>query len=195
MSKYDVDGGFDRVERDFYPTPVKATLPLKNSPIGHKLGTYWEPCCADGQLVDGLKSTLPSMKCVMQSDLVTTTGSIMSVFDIASQDADALGIDCFITNPPWINTSKDGYQLFSMVYHLAKIRPTLMLLNANICWNKGSWQHPIAPMPICDWVKPIGRVKWIADSKHSGKEDCAWFLFDNSSVYAKMHPTTILPRD
>jgi len=26
----------------------------------------------------------------------------------------------------------------------------------------------------------VGRVKWIPDSKMTGKDNCAWYLFDNT---------------
>jgi hypothetical protein len=194
MSKYDQEGGFERVPRDFYPTPSSANKPLV-SLLGTALFTYWEPCCGGNDLVKGLAKYIPNAKCVSASDITTDCGITKSVFDITADDVNTVGNQYFITNPPWINTSKDEFQLFRMIHHLAALRPTIMLLNANICWNESSWNGKLAPMPICHWVKPIGRVKWIPDSPFSGKEDCAWFYFDKSNTMQHMFPTIIHPRD
>ena len=43
---------FDRVERDFYPTPMKAVLPLL--PHLKKYSNFYEPCAGDGRLIDHL---------------------------------------------------------------------------------------------------------------------------------------------
>jgi hypothetical protein len=33
-------------------------------------------------------------------------------------------------------------------------------------------------MPSCSDIVAIGRVKWIEGSKHTGKDNCAWYRFD-----------------
>ena len=45
---------FERIPRDFYPTPIAAVPPL----IPHLSGirTFAEPCCGDGALVRHLES-------------------------------------------------------------------------------------------------------------------------------------------
>jgi len=194
MSKYDQDGGFERAPRDLYPTPYSAVLPLK-SLLGDAPFSYWEPCCAELQLVNNMDAILPKSKCLYASDLETNSGIKKDVFSITKTDADSLGVNYFITNPPWTNTSKDNFQLFRMIDHLASIRPTILLLNANLCWNESSWNGKLAPLPHCHWVKPIGRVKWIPDSAFSGKEDCAWYYFDKSSTMQHMFPMIVHPRD
>ena len=80
---------FPRRERDFYPTPCAAVLPL--IPWLREVRTFAEPCCGDGALVRHLESF--GLRCVYAGDI--TTG----------QDALACnqygGADCGITNPPY----------------------------------------------------------------------------------------------
>jgi hypothetical protein len=163
--------------------------------MGNAQFKYWEPCCAEGQLVAHIVDLFPKSTCVAKTDLVTGFGVEQDVFTVTREQADDLEIAFFITNPPWLNTPQSGHQLFRLIHHLASIRPTILLLNANICWNKGSWQHPLAPMPFCCWIQPTSRIKWIPDSKFAGKEDCAWMCFDKSTPIANMQPPIILPRD
>jgi hypothetical protein len=33
-------------------------------------------------------------------------------------------------------------------------------------------------IPHCQKIVAIGRLKWIPGSKYTGKENCAWYLFD-----------------
>ena len=33
-------------------------------------------------------------------------------------------------------------------------------------------------LQFCRKIVSVGRVKWIPDSKHTGKDNCAWYLFD-----------------
>jgi hypothetical protein len=50
---------FERIPRDFYPTPLKAVLPL--IPYLRGVRTFAEPCCADGALVRHLEGFGASM--------------------------------------------------------------------------------------------------------------------------------------
>jgi hypothetical protein len=80
---------FERVPRDFYPTPFAAVPPL----IPHLRGvrTFAEPCCGNGALVHHLE--LHGLRCGYAGDIST------------GQDALALehygDADAIITNPPY----------------------------------------------------------------------------------------------
>jgi hypothetical protein len=103
---------FERIPRDFYPTPYAAVPPL----IPHLRGirTFAEPCCGDGALVSHLESF--GLRCVYQGDIST------------GQDALALdhygNIDAVITNPPWTRKL-----LHPMINHFQKIAPTWLLID------------------------------------------------------------------
>jgi hypothetical protein len=153
---------FERRERDFYPTPEAAVLPL----LPHlDAGTrFCEPCAGDGTLVDHL--TKHGHVCARARDIEPRR------IDIDRKDALTTltgNIDCFITNPPW-----DRSILHPLIVHLSHQAPTWLLFDAD-------WVHTRQAVPylprLCKIVS-VGRVKWIPESKMAGKDNCAWHLFD-----------------
>lgn len=161
---------FERVERDFYPTPKAAVLPL----IPHlpRLVRFWEPCAGDGALIKAMPCWA---MCVACSD-IDPRG-----LDGWMQQADALSVDMsavemaeadhIITNPPW-----DRKTLHPMIEHFSAMRPTWLLFDAD-------WIHTKQSAPFMPWlhkVVSVGRVKWIPGSKMTGKDNCAWHLFDQN---------------
>ena len=63
-----------------------------------------------------------------------------------------------------------------MILHFSAMRPTWLLFDAD-------WVHTrqAAPyLPHLRKIVSIGRVRWIEGSKHAGKDNCAWYLFDQS---------------
>ena len=76
----------------------------------------------------------------------------------------------FITNPPW-----DRDVLHPLILHLSVMRPTWLLFD-------GDWAHTKQAMPYlgrCRKIVSVGRVKWMGPSSpHTGKDNCAWYLFD-----------------
>ena len=87
-------------------------------------------------------------------------------------DFDSIGTGYIITNPPW-----DREILHPMIEHFSALRPTWLLLDAD-------WIHTKQSAPFMPWLRKIvsvGRVKWIPDSKMTGKDNCAWHLFDQNS--------------
>jgi hypothetical protein len=153
---------FERVPRDFYPTPYEAVVPL----IPH-LGIcdYVEPCAGDGALINWLM--VHGLYVLSASDIEPRGELIdqMDVFDIESCEGDV-----FITNPPWSWPILDP-----LIDHLSTMAPTWLLLSADLMHNKRMARH----MKRCATVVSVGRVKWIPDSDHSSKENAAWYLFDN----------------
>lgn len=153
---------FDRVPRDFYPTPVEAVQPLLRhlDPITR----FCEPCAGNGALLDHLEAA--GHHCVSAWDIEPQRA------DIERHDArDRLigNIDCFITNPPW-----DRSILHRLIIHLSIQHPTWLLFDAD-------WIHTRQSAPFIHLLAKIvsvGRVKWIADSPFTGKDNCAWHLFD-----------------
>lgn len=158
---------FPRRERDFYPTPEAAVLPL----LPHlEYGTlFWEPCAGDLALVRALERH--GMSCLIASDVEPRHCDVIqrnalgpSVLDLGVHSLDAI-----ITNPPW---SRDFLHPFIKTF--APYRPTWLLFDAD-------WMHTrqAAPyLPLCRKIVSVGRVKWIPDSPHTGKDNCAWYLFD-----------------
>ena len=158
---------FVRRERDWYPTPAEAVLPL--IPHLDRGASFVEPCAGDGALVRHLQAH--GLSCVHASDIVARPEDGIGeadAFDITAAPADYI-----ITNPPW---SRDV--LHPMIRHFSSILPTWLLFDAD-------WVHTrqAAPfLPLLRTVVSVGRVKWIPGSKMTGKDNCAWMHFDASTT-------------
>ena len=148
---------FERIPRDFYPTPAAAVPPL----IPHLGGvhTFAEPCCGDGALVNHLEAH--GLRCVYQGDIAT------------GQDALALehygDADAIITNPPYQRPL-----MHALIQHFARILPTWLLLESDWAYTKQAG----AFMPCCSDIVSIGRLRWIEGTTMSGKQNFAWYRFD-----------------
>lgn len=157
---------FERVPRDFYPTPREAVLPL----IPHlpESFSFAEPCAGDGALIDHIEA-LTRGACYVATDIEPRAD------DIQCSDAlDMVGCDqeFIITNPPW-----DRKLLHPMIDRFSDLAPTWLLFDAD-------WMHTRQSVPFLPRLRKIvsvGRVKWIPDSKMTGKDNCAWYLFDKPS--------------
>ncbi len=154
---------FARVERDFYETPWEAVVPLLPH-IGKGM-SYVEPCVGGFALVQHLA---PYANCIDHGDIATGRDALSwTAGDVAEAD-------WIITNPPW-----DRKILHPMIQHFAALRPTWLLFGAD-------WVHTrqAAPfMSILRAIVSVGRVRWIPDSKMTGKDNCAWHLFDADPAY------------
>ena len=158
---------FDRVERDFYPTPLSAVLPL----LPHLPAvdfTYWEPCAGDGALIDHLPGTARAV-----SDIEPQRADIAQCDALAWHLRYTINVDLIITNPPW-----DRKILHPMIEYFSSMKPTWLLFDAD-------WMHTRQSAELikhCRKIVSVGRVKWIPDSKMTGKDNCAWYLFDQSAT-------------
>ena len=173
---------FDRVPRDYYPTPIEAVEPLiPHLPYAFD---YVEPCAGDGRLISHItKLTQGTGECIYASDIEPRRS------DIFTSDALNLGFggygvtDYMITNPPW-----DRKILHPLIDHWLDVCPTWLLFDAD-------WMHTKQSaifMSYCSKVVSIGRVKWIEGSKSVGKDNCCWYLFDLTKE--RMKPTEFYGR-
>ena len=165
---------FDRVPRDYYPTPLAAVEPLiPHLPYSFD---YIEPCAGDGRLIGHLEAlTDGHAECLFASD-IEPRGEYIATCDALEVDVMGLGIDFCITNPPW-----DRKILHPFIERWMQMCPTWLLFDAD-------WMHTKQSailMSYCVKVVSVGRVKWIEDSKSVGKDNCAWYLFDIARNTAK----------
>lgn len=164
---------FARIDRDFYPTPRAAALPLlRHLPVNTR---FAEPCVGDGALVRHLEEA--GHTCVMASDIKPQcAGAIQAtVFSITSFS----NADYVITNPPW---SRDI--LHPMIQHFIACRiPAWLLFDADWPHTKQSSEL----MHYCSDIVPIGRVKWIDGSPHTGKDNAAWYRFAVGTQFTVFH--------
>lgn len=153
---------FARRPRDAYMTPPEAITPLL--PFLHPAERFCEPCAGDGKLRDFLVAR--GHVCAAAWDIHPKGPRIRQVDATTRRIGN---ITAFITNPPW---SRDI--LHRMIEHFTAQATTWLLLDAD-------WIHTrqAAPYwPRCSLILSIGRVKWIARSKHTGKDNCCWYKFD-----------------
>jgi hypothetical protein len=156
---------FERIPRDFYPTPYEAVVPLL--PHLAPVTLFDEPCAGDGALIGHLrKHGHVLLKCCDIEPRVPW---------IATGDATKIGpgsvADCYITNPPWERAA-----LHAIISNLSAHLPTWLLFDAD-------WMHTRQSTPFMPYLRKIvsvGRVKWIPDSKMTGKDNCCWYLFDQA---------------
>jgi hypothetical protein len=167
---------FARIERDFYPTPREAAVPL----VPHLAGEceYIEPCAGDGSLIGWLN---------ISTDLFCTYASDIEPMGEAIETRDALaggwGPYLYITNPPW-----DRKILHPLIERLTE--------NGGRAWLlfDADWVHTrqaIPYMPRLRKIVSVGRVKWIPDSKMTGKDNVCWHYFtapsDESTIFYARH--------
>lgn len=156
---------FERIPRDFYPTPYEAVVPL----LAHLRPetVFCEPCAGDGALIRHLEQH--GHHCWLAWDIEPKASSIRHGNALSQL---ASGGDCYITNPPW---SRDI--LHPLIAHLSAHKPTWLLFDAD-------WMHTRQSAPFMPYLRKIvsvGRVKWIPDSPFTGKDNCCWYLFDQTS--------------
>lgn len=157
---------FERIPRDFYPTPREAVLPLLPH-LGCIGGYVWEPCAGAYDLARELEAAGVS---VVASDIEPRDERV-SCRD-ALETICPVGMSAIVTNPPW-----DRKVLHPMIEHFSAMRPTWLLFDAD-------WLHTKQSAPYMPWLRKVvsvGRVKWIPGSKHTGKDNCMWALFDQNA--------------
>jgi hypothetical protein len=170
---------FERVPRDYYPTPLLAVEPLINHlPLSFN---YIEPCAGDGRLIEHITGLTDGFgRCVCASDVIprysdTNKQKIYTIDALSLRLTLSSDVNMCITNPPW-----DRKFLHPFIWHMLAQTPTWLLFDAD-------WMHTKQSsvlMTYCTKVVSVGRVKWIEGSKNTGKDNCCWYLFDKDKVEA-----------
>ena len=149
---------FKRRPRDFYETPLEATAPL--IPFLNGTRRFAEPCAGKGKLVRNLESF--GLKCAYEGDMHTGKNAL-------ARDTYARGTYYIITNPPHRRDL-----MHPLIRHFETIAPTWLLIDLDWAANL----QAVPYLPTCSDIVVIGRVKWIPNSKFTGKENYGWFCFD-----------------
>jgi hypothetical protein len=149
---------FTRVARDLYDTPEEAVRPL----LGWlQRGTpFIEPCYGEGALA---------------RVLVASGHRLMDCYDLPTDAREHdYGVKegvIFITNPPSWGRPAD---LHPLIENLSDQAPTWLLMSSDWLFNQSSGELVAKRLRR---IVAVGRVKWIPDSPHVGKENAAWLLF------------------
>ena len=160
---------FERIERDFYPTPFEAVKPLLPYLLTN-VENYAEPCAGDGTLIIHLSN---HVDCLWASDIDPQANDIDKKDALEVNENDLQDVDMIITNPPWSRNL-----LHPMIDHFRKLKPTWLLFDAGWMFTKQAKEF----LPYCETILTVGRLKWIPDSKYTGKDDCCWYLFRDHEV-------------
>lgn len=174
---------FKKRKNDKYYSPIKAMEPLL--PYLLPKSTFIEPCAGSGDMVDFFESH--GHKCIDYFDIEPTRKDVKEYDAFDYPVGGYVAADFIISNPPWTRSKESGYLMNSLIDLWASIRPTWLLFDASWANNKTS---AIYIEKYCEKIVPIGRVKWIEDSKYSGKDDVCWYLMDvdKKNKFAEFYP-------
>ena len=157
---------FERKPRDFYPTPFEAVEPLtEHLPRGF---TFAEPCAGNGALIGHLE--WHGGTCMWASDIEPQHKGIPTQDFKDVWRNELLESEFVITNPPWAR-----HMLHPIIEHFGVLRPTWLLFDAD-------WMHTKQSAYYTEHLHKIvsvGRIKWFGNM--TGKDNCAWYLFDMSA--------------
>ncbi len=149
--------------QDKYFTPKAGVIPLL--PFLGSTTAFAEPCGGDGRLARFLEEE--GHQCVWLSD-VAPDDEMKQLDALDLTKSELLTAEMIITNPPW---SRDI--LHELIDFLPTLKPTWLLFDAD-------WMHTVQAASLiktCSQVVSIGRLKWIEDSKYTGKDNCCWYFF------------------
>ena len=154
---------FPRFPQDKYDTPLEAVMPLLEHLKPHT--QFIEPCAGDGYLIGHLKRA--EHVCI-------------GAYDLPSHDARVTryaveGADAFISNTPWRVDI-----MHPIIANLSDQAPAWLLLYSDWLFTK----QAIPFLPRLRDVVAIGRVRWIPDSKHDGKDNACWCQFGRPDPHA-----------
>ena len=149
--------GLEPHERDDWPTPAPAVVPLLRLLKPHT--RFIEPCACAGELIGHLEQA--GHQCVASYDLPIDARTARYAVE-----PDAV----FITNVPW----RRQFGMNDIIINLSDQRPLWALIYAD--WLFTSRAAPL--LPRLRVIAVIGRVRWVQDSKYSGMENSCWCLFD-----------------
>lgn len=158
---------FERVEKDFYRTIDPRAVAALAPHLPERM-IYAEPCVGMGDLAIQLGAL--GHRCGWASDVEWSPVDGSHMMDaIYLTEPDVARCSHVITNPPWSRPI-----LHALIDHLSSLRPTWLLFDAD-------WAHTLQSkpyMPKCVKIVSVGRLIWIPGTNTSGKDNCAWYLFD-----------------
>ncbi len=165
---------FERVDKDFYRT-FDTRAGDRLAPFLRQRTRFIEPCAGAGDLMAQLYVHGHSCEAAWdkfpQDDC--TFPRILPI-DALDQTISTHAADCYITNPPWTREI-----LHTLIEHLSSQLPTWLLFDAD-------WAHTKQARPYltyCHHIISVGRLKWIPGTTMSGKDNVAWYLFDQQAEY------------
>lgn len=155
--------------RDYWPTiDPDAVKPLIPFVRGLRVA---EPCAGNGDLAMLLE---PDVKVHLECDIEPQNKYIVkkNALELTTTDMSMFSVDAIVTNPPF--TWK---LLQPLLDHLPTLRPTWLLLPADVAHNKRMGPY----MKNCRSFVSVGRLYWV-ENKVKGVDNYAWFEFVDREV-------------
>ncbi len=159
----------ERNPRDLYPTidpaAVDALAPFLASGV-----RYIEPCAGGGHLIDLLSPRDLHTRCVGAYDIEPQRADVVQRSCLSLTDKDTVGVDCFITNPPF-----QWDMLHPILDHLPTLLPTWLLLPADVAHNR----RMVPYMNRCSKMVSVGRLYWFLNDNGKaikGVDNFVWLL-------------------
>lgn len=149
---------FKRRPHDAYDT-IDPNATLRLLPHLDGIKTFAEPCAGKGELVKQLYAH--GLTCTFVGDISIGIDAL-TVTDFGKPDA-------IITNPPWTRQL-----LHPMIRHFSALAPTWLLFDCDWAYNAQATPY----LDQCTDIVAVGRLRWMKDSKHTGKDNAAWYRFD-----------------
>lgn len=181
------DSGYERNERDFYPTPANVTEALCQMLLAQRFlgptSVIWEPACGDGQMVRVLEKHFAA---VLASDIVPLDGSGGFEANFLNSTP-KLPFDAIITNPPF-GEMIDQFMKRALI-HLRNRNSKCKLvafvarheLDCGVKRNKYFRDCPeFAAKITLTW-----RPRWIADSTGSPRHNYAVYVWAEADVVTR----------
>jgi hypothetical protein len=170
--------GYERQEKDFYPTPDWPTEALLRQPEVLLPNGIWEPCCGNGSMARVLEDHGHR---VVATDLFDRGyGEGGRDFLMESRLPD--GVTAIVTNPPY------GRGLYRFVDHALELtRPVggMVALLVNIQWQTGAENSKRLRIPAFDAsVFLTKRIVWFPGNDgrpaKQPQENHCWLVWDHS---------------
>lgn len=156
------NSGYERKERDFYPTPECYVKWLFDhwKPDGCEI---YEPCCGDGAMVRAFKKYAP------EYDIISS--DIDQGDDFLDCEDD---IDCIITNPPY-----DKKICEKLIRHAIKQADQVAML-LRFDWDAAGKRSDMFGVDSFMRMKIVcnQRVPWEPGTKNGGQHNYAWIIWD-----------------
>lgn len=172
-------GMFKRNERDYYPTPYEAVVPLfSHLIVPHTArgcnAKFIEPCAGDGRLIRHIESKGHS--CIYACDIEPKADGIEQK-DVLFFGETLPPCDLIITNPPW------GREVLHPMIERFRLHATTWLL------FDADWAHTVQAKPYLDYcskIVSVGRVSWM-DNGTSGVDNCCWYEFQSFKCVSQFY--------